>query len=145
MLGATADSPPLLELPGLLMMDDLRPSSTGHIRTVAENYSWVTDIEQTRYWYRLTCILKPIDGLTPDMIVDLPPRRVRYYLLIQAENLLSALRREGWQLADGTVDLSFRTDISGPLMALAGLAVDSSRESSTIAEMKILIMREIEL
>lgn len=112
------------------------------IRWIAGEYITVEDVERKRYWYRISGTLKPLSGLTASAISDMPPQRVRKYLLIQTENLLAALSKSGWQLADGTVDISFRTDISGSLMTLAGAVTDAGAGSTT-AHISILIMREI--
>ena len=120
---------------------DLR-SSEGRILEVAERYAWVDVISQNRYWYQLTGTLKLPEGSKPD---DLPPGRIRFRLLWQAENLISALSKEGWQLADGTIDISFRTDVSAPVMTLAGVVVVPAKQGSTTAYIKVLVMRELEL
>lgn len=118
---------------------DLR-SAEGSIRSIAERFASVEGIERKRYWYRISGILKLPDGVVPD---DMDPAWMRFRYLSQAENLLNALSKEGWQLADGTVDVSFRTDVSGALMTLAGVVSPPSQRGSTTAHIGILIMREI--
>lgn len=120
---------------------DLRSAEAG-IRWIAGEYIVVEDVERKRYWYRISGTLKPLDGLTASIISDMSPQRVRKFLLIQLENLLTALSHAGWQLADGTIDISFRTDVSGPLMTLAGAVTDAG-SGSTTGHVSILIMREI--
>lgn len=130
-----------MAIPSRLIQVDLR-SAESQIRDVAGRYLFIEGIEHSRYWYRLSGNLKMPEGSIPD---DMPPARVRLRLLFQAENLLSALSKAGWQLADGTIDISFRTDVSGPLMTLAGVVVQPSRQGSTTAFISILIMKEIGL
>ena len=125
-------------VPGLLMT----VIDAEQIRSVVDRYAWIEIFEQSRYCYHLTGILKLPARSETD---DLPPHRIRARLLMQAESLLMALSQDGWQLADGAIDIRFRTDVTGPLLTLAGEVAVSSKQRMTTATMTVLVMREIVL